>query len=203
MINLEYIAPIYDGLVKLIFGNSLSNATNYFLSRVPPQSKILIVGGGTGQLLEVLNESASGSHVTFLDVAPAMITRAKKRNYAKLSVDFINKSVFEFNDFGYDIVITPFFLDLFVSQELNLIGNKLTGALKKGGYWLFSDFVTSGSIYHFYLIKLLYLCYRIVYKVSARELPEYDSFFKNNSMNLISRVIISNGLIESRVYRHL
>ena len=203
MSNLQYIAPIYDSLAKFIFSDSLQKATNYYLSMVPPQSKILIVGGGTGQLLEVLSESASGSDVTFLDLSPAMINRAKTRNYAKLSVDFVNKSVFDFNDFGYDIVITPFFLDLFVNQELNLIGNKLRGALKKGGYWLFSDFVTSDSAYHFYLIKLMYLSYRIVDKVSARKLPDYDSFFEQNSMKLVSRAIISKGHIESRIYRYL
>lgn len=203
MNNFDRIAPIYDSLVKIFFGSTLQYATNYYLSRIPPASKILIVGGGTGQLLEVLNESASGSQVSFLDSAPRMIKRAKTRDFRNLSVEFSSESIVAFEESGYDIIITPFFLDLFINQELIILGDQLRNSLKKGGYWFFSDFVATGSAYQSYLVKLMYWGFGIGCNVSARRLPDYDNFFKTNSMNLISRAVISNGLLESRVYRHI
>ena len=56
--NFNTIAPVYDFLAKMVFGRSLERAQAAFLSDLETKvkAKVLIVGGGTGKVLELLPE---------------------------------------------------------------------------------------------------------------------------------------------------
>ena len=202
MINFNKIAPFYDDLVKLVFGDSVQNATNHYLNQIPGNSKILILGGGTGQLLDEMNHLSCGSNVTYVDAAQGMVAQAKLRKHKNISVKFLCLSVFELDQEPFDVIITPFFLDLFSNAELQVLSSRLKGFLPKGGYWLFSDFVTSGSIYQKLFIRFLYLLCGFACGVTSTKLPNYDIVF-GNEFSLLSDNLSSRGLITSRIYRHM
>ena len=46
--NFNYIAPFYDTLCQLVFGQRVKNAQIESLKFIPANSTILIAGGGTG-----------------------------------------------------------------------------------------------------------------------------------------------------------
>ena len=50
--NYDNSAWFYDGLSRVVYGNALISSQVYLLQFIPSNATILIVGGGTGRLLE-------------------------------------------------------------------------------------------------------------------------------------------------------
>ncbi|MEP5106138.1 MAG: methyltransferase type 12, partial [Ekhidna sp.] len=55
--DFDFVAPIYDRLSKLVFGKSLIKAQAYHLKVIGDKDRVLILGGGTGKLLEFIPKS--------------------------------------------------------------------------------------------------------------------------------------------------
>jgi len=117
--NYNNSAWFYDRASKLVYGRALVRAQVYLLRSIPAQSKILIVGGGTGWILEEIAKiHPSGLKITYVEVAPKMMALSKKRKPDDNGVDFINDAVENValqND--YDVVITPFLFDNFYRRK--------------------------------------------------------------------------------------
>src|SRR5690606_22865871 len=77
--NFDSIAPIYDGLSRLVFGNALQRAQTEHISLIPPNSNVLLIGGGSGWLLEQLLTYSPLAEVTYLEVSPKMLQLAQLR----------------------------------------------------------------------------------------------------------------------------
>ncbi len=108
--NYNNSAWFYDGLSRLVYGRALINAQIYLLQFVPVNSTVLIVGGGTGWILEELTKiHLSGVSITYVEIAADMMARSMRRNTGKNSVVFINDAI-ENVDINkkFDVVITPF-----------------------------------------------------------------------------------------------
>ena len=84
MANFNALALFYDQLKKIVFQSKLDEASRYFIPDIADNSSVLILGGGTGELLQHLNETMS---VVYLEQSSKMIEQAKSRNY-KAKVDF-------------------------------------------------------------------------------------------------------------------
>ena len=105
MNNFNLIAPIYDALVRLIFKDSLILAQKAFLDEINASDNVLILGGGSGEILEFLPKCKK---VTFLDKSKKMLSKAEKRTARKVSfvmADFLTEDI----DGTFDVVICPFF----------------------------------------------------------------------------------------------
>ncbi len=104
---------------------------------IKESSSILIVGGGTGKILE----SFSASHtIDYVEPSASMINRSKQRSY-QCDVQFHPCSIQEFiPSKDYDVIVLPFVLDLFNSQELEEVIRKCTQALNHHGRIHISDF---------------------------------------------------------------
>ena len=50
--NYDAAAWFYDGLSRLVFGDALVRAQRFLVEHIAAESKLLIVGGGTGWILE-------------------------------------------------------------------------------------------------------------------------------------------------------
>ncbi len=113
--NYDNIASWYDRLSKLVFLKSQVNAQVDQLFYVPEKSKVLIVGGGTGWILEELSKIHSdGLDVTFVEISFNMLELARKRKYGTNKVEFIHLPVEEFvSQAHYDVVHTAFLFDNF------------------------------------------------------------------------------------------
>ena len=68
--NYDNSAAFYDQLSQMVFGKALIRAQLYLLQQVPPNSTVLIVGGGTGWILEELsNIHYSGLAITYVEIS--------------------------------------------------------------------------------------------------------------------------------------
>ena len=109
----DKLAPYYDRLTRLVYGKSIKDSQEQFLSQVRFGSSVLIVGGGTGKILKKLF-AIPGIAITYVDASEEMINRAKDQVYNSECSTFIHTKISEFNaDDQFDYIITPFFLDLF------------------------------------------------------------------------------------------
>ena len=54
MPNYNNIAWIYDWLAKVVFGRKQELASRAFLRIIPNDAKILVIGGGTGKIINYL-----------------------------------------------------------------------------------------------------------------------------------------------------
>ena len=73
------LAPRYDALVKLFFGNDLLRATTHYFDRLPPNARLLVVGGGTGNFFAALGRARPDCKVLYVDLSERMIALAQQR----------------------------------------------------------------------------------------------------------------------------
>ena len=48
----DLVAPFYDALSRLVFGDQIVKSQTHFLHQVQKDDQVLILGGGTGQIFE-------------------------------------------------------------------------------------------------------------------------------------------------------
>lgn len=108
--NYDSIAWFYDGLSRLVFGNALIKAKLFLLDSIPSNSRLLIVGGGTGWVLEeIAKKHPSGLHITSIDASAKMVALARKRNAGANQVTFITSTIEDATLVAtFDVVLTPF-----------------------------------------------------------------------------------------------
>lgn len=123
------IAKIYDQLGLLVFFDRLHLAQLPFLDQIKPNEQILILGGGTGKILENLEVLNLNLKIDFVEPSLTMLTQAKSRN-----ANHVNFHPLKFEDFSegqqYDWVFCGFFLDLFPEQILRNNLNRIKFLMK-------------------------------------------------------------------------
>ena len=91
--NYDRIARYYDTLSRLVFFRSQIKAQTDQLQVIPPGSRILIVGGGTGWILEeIAKVQASGLSITYVEISEEMLRLSKERGVKDIEVIFIHAS---------------------------------------------------------------------------------------------------------------
>lgn len=198
MKGFDMLAPIYDRLAGFIFGSEIYKAQLFFLDKVKEGDNILIIGGGTGKILEKIS---AGAHVTYIDLSPEMVKRAKERNFG-CNVRFIIGSYRDVPREEFDIIITPFFLDLFTTSHVKLITKVLSQRMKVDGLWLFTDFQKTNKIMHTLLLWLMYRFFRVTCDIEAKTLPDFSSAF-TSCFKVLDEKSSFGGMIISRLLKKM
>lgn len=201
--NFNNSAWFYDPLARLVYGRALIDSQTYLLQYVPKNANILVIGGGTGWILEEIRKiHSSGLKITYVEVAPGMIRLSKKRDKGNNQVTFITNAIENIslpNDF--DIIITPFLFDNFTEQTLQKVFNHIQPTLKPGGLWLNASFQITGKWWQIMLLKIMFIFFRIICNVEASELPEIEKQFGRHGYCIISEKTFFYDFIISRVFR--
>ena len=201
--NYNNSAWFYDRLSRLVYGNALINAQLYLLDYIKPDTRILIVGGGTGWILDELTRILpSGLKITYVEVAADMMALSKKRNTGSNEVVFINDAIENVNlSPDFDVVITPFLFDNFTEQTLHIVFAHIHSLLKPGGLWLNADFQLTGKWWQQFLLKSMFLFFKVICGIEAGKLPGIEAYFTSNNYKVISEKTFFNDFIAAKVYR--
>lgn len=202
--NYNLVAPFYDRLSRIVYQNAIIESQSFLVDSIKANSTILIVGGGTGWLLEMISKKhPEGLNITYVDNSAGMIALAKKKNKRGNSVVFIEQPIQDapLSD-TFDVIITPFLLDNFSSETLKVVFNKLNGMLHERGYWLFADFQVHEKhhIWQKLLLKVMYFFFRMVCNIEAHQLPDTNILFKNYGYKLQSSKTFFHHFICSNIY---
>jgi ubiquinone/menaquinone biosynthesis C-methylase UbiE len=204
--NYDRTAGFYDFLSRAVFFRAQVDAQTAQLKYIPAQSKVLIVGGGTGWILEELaKEHPEGLQITFVEISANMIAQAKKRSSGANQVRYIHSSIETYaDDEMYDVVQTAFLFDNFSVNRINQVFLKLHNLLKPGGLWLFSDFnphPKSGKIWQGMLLKMMYFFFHLIANVEAKKLTDMAPSFEAKGYRYIAQQQYYGHFIESIIFQ--
>ena len=205
----DRVAPIYDLLAQLVFGNRLNRAKVQFFSHICPGERVLIIGGGTGwilpQILEKIGETGS---VLFVEASAKMMSKARHRirlHPMRNRVRFLHGRHDAIPvDHEFDHIHTHFFLDLFDQEGLQEAIGSLDGFLPLGGKWFLTDFSPPRHSWNFlgrWLIGLMFLFFRVVCGIDGKKLPDYHSALEQAAYGKLAERTIWDGMIGSFLYQ--
>lgn len=180
--NYDAIARYYDVLAMLVFGYSLRRAQTDQLHYLKDNDTLLIAGGGTGWILEKIQQSGRKNlRVFFVDASAQMIRLAQKRKTPALSVRFLQTKAENIADLpACDLIMTPFLFDNFEPEQAAKLFNHLHPFLRTGGVWLHADFhlSTASPWWQKKLLAVMYYFFRATAAVSTRTLTDMTPHFE-------------------------
>lgn len=201
MPSFDSIARYYDFLSELVFGQNLNHAKKCFFHQCSADSKILLMGGGTGAILNELLQLLPQATIDFIEPSAQMIAVAKKKLKKELSdrVNFIcgdHLSVPAGRK--YDIVTTFFVLDCLKQRDASRFSKIITEHLKETGTWLFADFYGEKNIFHGGLVWLMYRFFSVTTRIQATVLPDFEMLFRELNFHCKEEKHFLSGLIRSK-----
>lgn len=201
--NYDNAASFYDRLSLLVFGNTLVKAQVYLLKFIPPSSRVLIVGGGTGWILEELTKvHPQDLHITYVELSAKMLSRTRKRTIADNEVRFIHSAIEDVRFFQkFDVIITPFLFDSFSEPTLEEIFAYLHQQLKPGGLWLYADFKKTNVWWQQVVLKTMLVFFKLICNIEAGKLPDVERQFALRNYTKTEEESFFDGFIVATVYQ--
>lgn len=199
----DRLAASYDRLAQMVFGAAICESQRVWLGQIPPGSRILWVGGGTGELLPALLAQVQPAQVTYLELSPRMLARARARlaPAQQARVDWrVGTEADLPPEARYDALLTFFVLDLFDPPHLAVMLDRLHRHLRPGGRWLFTDFVPQAA-WHRLLLRLMYLTFRVLCGISGRHELPFAAAFAQRGYQLGGERRFFRGMIAARWYK--
>ena len=198
----DKIASIYDRLARIVFGKSIQQAQVYFLDHVPSQSKVLILGGGSGWLLQHLLELKPDCEVYYIEASEKMLELSKAKVNQSSRVHFIHGTENNIpSNVQFDVAITHFYLDLFTDALLNVSLEKIQTTLKSNSIWLATDFINGKRVWQGVLLSVMYLFFRVTCGIESSKLPDWNQQLQRMGLFKVKSKFFFREFIEATVYK--
>ena len=200
--NFENAAAFYDKLSQLVYGKALLKAQGHFLSYIKPGSRILIIGGGTGKIIEQLaRQQQDALTMVYVEVSESMMALSQKRTPGNNKISFINKPIESvvFDD-KFDVVITSFFFINFKQANLERHFGHIHRFIKPGALWLNTDFQYTGQWWQWLLLKSMFWFFKAVCNIETTRLPNTTESFSRYGYRSINEKDFFGSFIKTNVY---
>lgn len=205
--NYKRVAPYYDILAQIVFRGQLIASQNYFLKELGNPANILIFGGGTGQMIPLLQKKYPKAEIHFLDSSKTMITKAKARvGLQRGRVRFIYGTEMELKpENRYDAILTPFVLDNFENPRLTRVYKMLLAALQIKGKWIHTDFYLhqKSPCWQRKMVDLMYWFFGVTTGLQCQTLPDFNALFNISKVKLLKRKCFFSGMVRTHLYQKL
>lgn len=201
MNDFNYIAPFYDALGRIVFGNALIKSQSYHLQGIQPNSEILIVGGGSGRILTEFDKLSIPLSVTYVEKSSKMVELSKNKGpFKNLSVHFVCGECKDITVKNFDVIFTAFFLDVFRSANLHWVIQCLKTLLGPDGIWIVTDFIRTPTLWQRLLIRSMYAFFRITAGLEGNKLLDFEKYLIEKDLNKGRCKTFYKGMIESAIY---
>ncbi len=189
----RWLAPVYSRLSRLVFGNTLQEANQWFLA--PGLEYFYVIfGGGDGESYRKWAEQLRGE---FWEKSPAMLNLAKK-NLAGSALKF-RLGEFDLSEKA-DFILLPFVLDTWSDAEIEAWVNRLKGHLKPQGKVVLSDFFPPSNFLQKAVLSVMIFFFRRFAAHTRKDLPDYGYFFEKASFRKRDEKVWKNGWIRAQVW---
>jgi ubiquinone/menaquinone biosynthesis C-methylase UbiE len=205
--SFDALAPHYRWMEFVLAGEKLQRCRTAFLSEVSHRHNVLIIGEGNGRFLLECRRALPQAQITCADASAPMLARARARLQGSgLGLDHIefiqtDGLVWQPPAQTYDLLVTHFFLDCFRPDQLSSVIAALARAAKPDATWLLADFqVPAAGLgrYRALLIhRLMYVFFRLVTRLPARQLTAPDEFLRACDFSLRERKVYDWGLLRT------
>jgi demethylmenaquinone methyltransferase/2-methoxy-6-polyprenyl-1,4-benzoquinol methylase len=146
----ESVPGRYDLGMRLITFGEIGELRREIAEAIPPNSKVLDLGCGTGDLLPLL--ARRGARITAIDKSPEMVKTARERAAAegiRDSVSIHQNTAMEvdrlYENAEFDAVILSLVMSELTKEERSWVLNQCTRILKPDGVLLVADEFWPGS----------------------------------------------------------
>ncbi|WP_207432631.1 class I SAM-dependent methyltransferase [Sabulibacter ruber] len=205
--DFNLIAPVYDALAQAVYGQAQLKAQAHFLPLVPAQSRVLILGGGSGWILPQLLQKSAPAQVLYLEASAKMVHLAKRRlgqSPSNTNVEFrVGTEADLLPQEKFHVVITPFVLDLFSQDQAQNMMQRLSQALLPSSLWLHTDFYLSASptqrLWQKPLLWSMYKFFGLVSGISGKSLPPFELLFTSLGFQTKQEAFFFRGFIRAQV----
>ena len=200
--NYDNSAAFYDRLSRLVFGKALINAQIHFLPRIRQNANVLIIGGGTGWILEEITKLYPGGlTITYVEISSKMMALSRKRKTGNNQVNFVNKAIQDVEAKDQDVIITPFLFDNFKKENLPPLFNYIHHMLKPEGIWLNTDFQLTGKWWQYAILKSMLIFFKVLCGVESWRLPDVQQQFDNLGYIKLNEKTFFKDFVVTGVYR--
>lgn len=196
----NHIAPFYDILKRIVFGIALEQAANYYITQSEEAQTILVVGGGTGQ---ILTQFKSHHTVHYIDSSSAMIQKAKNRK-VDCDVQFYHQS---FEDYKasetFDAIHFPFFLDQFNNTGLTQLLNKAKKLMSPESQLVISDFRPVHELSnwrHKLLLKTVIVFFSMTTRHPISKIFNIEEVTESAHFLLVKRKYFVSGMVFASIW---
>jgi ubiquinone/menaquinone biosynthesis C-methylase UbiE len=203
--NYDKSALFYDFLSRLVFFKAQVHAQVEQLRFIRPGSRILIVGGGTGWILDELTKiHQQGLTITYVEISGRMIDKARYRNLGGNDVSFVQSGIESFDPAGnFDVIHTAFLFDNFSIPRISQVYDKLDALLKPCGLWLFSDFhyePENSPFWQGIILRIMYVFFGTIANVEAKKLTPMRPYFARANYEIKAQKGYYHNFIQSIVF---
>ncbi|SMD35462.1 Ubiquinone/menaquinone biosynthesis C-methylase UbiE [Reichenbachiella faecimaris] len=195
------IAWIYDVLAHWVFRGNILKSQTRFLSQLQPNNRVLIIGGGSGRVLESIVQEDIPLTIHFIEPSEQMIEKARKRELksSNLDVSFYQTRFESFDTSDkYDAVCCFYFLDLFKKKSLNLHLAHIKALMNNQAILLVSDFQNrKGTWWQKGLSMVMHVFFKFTTGLESNKLEDFDcaivasGFHRDSDADFFSQFIFS------------
>ncbi|GAB3882085.1 class I SAM-dependent methyltransferase [Spirosoma agri] len=201
----DWVAPVYDRIASLVFGRKLQQAQVVFLDAIPANASVLLVGGGTGWLLEQLLIQRKPRRVLYLEASARMVALSSQRMIETEtlgSVEFrVSSDITRPINEQFDVVITPFLLDLFPEVKLrDSLIPQLRNALDPTGIWLVTDFIRTDVWWQKALLWSMIQFFRLTAGIETKRLANWQARLIEAGLSCQNRQARVAGMVSTEVW---
>ncbi|MEQ8810581.1 MAG: class I SAM-dependent methyltransferase [Imperialibacter sp.] len=188
---------MYDLLARLVFGKCIDTSQCHFFGTAVSVKSTLVAGGGTGRFFEEYFRQHPDSQLVFIEKSPTMIARARLRGVPDMNINFVESDFLTYSETdSYDLVLLPFFLDMFTDESVERIVKSLTQISRPNTLLIVTDFVEQekGGLKSL-LIRCMYLFFRLTCDIEAHRLPKWQEAFARSGWNIKQSATYCKGMI--------
>jgi ubiquinone/menaquinone biosynthesis C-methylase UbiE len=198
--DFDRIAFLYDRLAQFVFGKNMIESQTFFLNKIPHTARVLILGGGSGWILEKIFEVSPSFNVCYVEASISMISLAKKKMQNNEQIQFIHGTEKDIPNQQFDVVVTNFYLDLFEKDSLDLVLKKIKDHLSQDAAWIATDFVNK-NWKHGLTLRVMYIFFKITSRIEAGKLPDWDRAIEALGAKKIESKLFYGSFIETGYYQ--
>lgn len=210
--SFDTVAPWYETLERLAFGDDLQRCRIAALGEIAAPQRALVVGDGNGRFLCELLRYDPDVEVDCVDGSGRMLQLAQQRVEEVLDghaerVRFLNKDITSWRvpERRYDLIVTNFFLDCFSERSLIGVIRNLGSGATEDATWLVSEFcVPEKGMARFRArgwLAAMYFFFRVAARIEATELIDPTPFISAEGFGVVRRRFFRDGMLKAEVWR--
>ncbi len=199
MNNYNSIAFCYHILVKAVFGQALFKAQKKYISVLPDTGRLLIIGGGRGDILKPINKQKPLLKIDYVDQSEKMIEYAQEACELE-TVNFIIGDERSIPNNSYDAIITFFFLDLFKENRRTKIIYSLKNLLGENSVWLVADFNRPTNWWQQLIEKTMFFFLKKTTQIESSSLADYSDILSKQGLIELKHASFYGNFVFSATY---
>lgn len=172
--DFDAVAGYYDLLARLVFGRAIDRSQEAHIHSIPTGGKVVILGGGTGRILEYLYRTRPDIRVTFVDASARMLALAKRRSQLP-GIEFIHGTENSLPEGRFDVAMAPFFLDMFPDERMSMVITEVSRHLGENSQWIISDFVYTNHWWQRAMLWVMFAFFRKTTGILTDQLPDWNN----------------------------